>query len=127
MQERKQITISNQTLTILSSNQVTSLKELFKELQGDHNNSICVLLSGYHNEEKGTVYSFEIEENTLTLDQSGEGKFFLTYIVNYYEGCKDRNYDDDNNSMEITININLSNGTAILIGEDRPERGPDIY
>lgn len=103
MQERKQIIISNQILGLLVTNLNGSLDKLMIELQNDPQAGICEFLSRYHFTNRGTVYSFEIEENTLSLDASGVGSYSATYIVNYYEGCKDRDYNDDNSNLSLGI------------------------
>jgi hypothetical protein len=125
MKEKREILVSNQILQLLLTDKSKAIHLLNIDLTNIHNNKICSLLSAYHCHERGTAISFEIDPKTLTVDNLGHGSFFVDYTVDYYEGCKDRDYLNDDNSMEIDIMIDLQSGTAILTGATLPEREPD--
>jgi len=127
MQESVNIDLSEETLNLLNNNNNDSntIDSLYEELTNIHKDKICSLLTGYC-EERGVVYNFKIEKETLNIDNLGKGSFSVNYDINIYSGCKDMNHDKEA-QMEIEIIINLTNGSADLIGEDKPERDPDEY
>jgi len=83
------------------------------------------MLMSYYFKSRGRVYDVRIEKPILIKD-SFEGFFNLTYSVGHFNACADVDTHEDE-KMVVTLNLNLKNAEAILIGEYFQEREPDEF
>ncbi|RCH53779.1 hypothetical protein DJ568_16210 [Mucilaginibacter hurinus] len=98
---------------------------IYHELN-QHLPAISNMLTSYHWEERGAVQEVMIEQDSIHVNKSGEGKFSVKYGVNIHYGCSDKDIDMDH-TMLITMKANADSSIIILAGENFPERDPDIF
>lgn len=88
------------------------------------NEQVLSLLKAYHYSEKGIIDQYRIEN--LTMSDTQTGILQVRYVVNFFLGCSNINYDDSS-KMTIKFVIIPENQTITLIGEYWPEREPDEF
>jgi hypothetical protein len=91
-----------------------------------HKDSIASILSAYHWNERGAVHGIELIPGSIRVDHQGEGRFKVKYGINIHYGCSDVDIEL-NNTMTITIKTDLTNASAVLNGENIPDREPDVF
>jgi hypothetical protein len=124
MTQKTNIELSNRFIEAIG-NSPGDIKELLIAELKQNESEIETMLSGYYYEDRGQVYGVNIDEDTIELDNS-IGSFNVDFSINYYMGCKDLNYDDDD-EMLIEFKVNLSSKNLELTGENKPEREPDEF
>jgi histidinol phosphatase-like enzyme len=123
MQEFISIDLSSIIIDAISGDSSKRTTTIQHELE-QHIKEISSMLTAYHWDERGIVHGVTIDEPSISIDKNGQGKFRVKYGTNIHFGCSDKDIELDN-SMVITINADLTTGTALLTGENVIEREPD--
>jgi hypothetical protein len=87
-----------------------------------HKSVIEDLLVSYYFRSRGRIYNVRI--NKPVLDENCNGSFNVTYNIGHFNACADVDSNEEE-SMQIAINADLSSGSVVLTGEYFPEREPD--
>lgn len=127
MQYSETITIDDSIIQAIQEDSEDKL-DLLLDLILQEKEVIVSLLNSYDHyvDTHGQVYDFEIEDDSLYIDNDGEGGFRVEFQVHYYFGCDNLNkqYDQE---MELTITTDFSKREIEITGEQRNEREPDEF
>ncbi|MDN4011061.1 hypothetical protein QX233_01165 [Chryseobacterium gambrini] len=113
---------------IFSSNGL-DFKNLKKFLEKDFQNEMVSFINQYYSSsDRGTVNYVNVSEDYVLIADNQleiEVKCDLIYDVQYYNGCKDLDTTDEDQSMTVTIKIKKENCSADIIGDKIYERDSD--
>ncbi|PKQ44206.1 hypothetical protein [Confluentibacter flavum] len=122
MQHNRTFILETDLLEAIKSNAETVNDIFINNLDVD-NSSILTLLNSYDyfDGTQGQVYSYTIDENSIYIDENGNGEFTVEFTAHHYYGCADLDKEYEH-EMSLTFNINFISKEMVLIGEFWDER-----
>jgi hypothetical protein len=125
--EKVMSTLSKECLKSIKKGLDKDNKVLHKDLTKNSElmDSLNHLLSRYYSNERGQVHSYQIEIDTLEIDDKGKGSFRADYDVYIHDTCADRRHEEEDMFMIIDFEIHLFTGDITFTGELIYDRDPD--
>ena len=125
MQEKTVINLGRIALEEIAEKPL-KIKELLIAKLNENLEKIRLMISGYFFLERKRIYNLTIDEESVSMNEAGNGTFRVNFTIGILDGCADidRSQLDD---MLVSISTNLQTGEILLLGENIPERQPDDF